>query len=172
MIRPSAVIAIGACAVFAASALAQPAAAPLDIRSTMQDRVNPAMLAIWDVGNNALNDDGGIDPKLMDDGKWARVAEAAGQLSAASRDIAAANAFLAAEPGNSEVGEGEITMAAVQQHLDGDPAGLRQMAAALADHADHIAAAARARDAKTAGDLIGETDAVCESCHMTFWYPE
>jgi hypothetical protein len=29
----------------------------------MQDRVNPAMLAIWDVGNNALNDDGGIDPR-------------------------------------------------------------------------------------------------------------
>ena len=170
MIRLSAVVAFGAIAVFAAEALAQPSA-PLDVRATMQDRVNPAMLAIWDVGNNALNDDGGIDAKLMDDGKWARIVEAAGQLSAASKDIAAAGAFIAAAPGNSEVGEGEITMAAVQQHLDGDPAGLRQMAAALADHADRIAAAARARDAKTAGDLIGETDAVCESCHMTYWYP-
>jgi len=171
MIRPSAVIAIGACAVCAAGALAQPAP-PLDIRSTMQDRVNPAMLAIWDVGNNALNDDGVIDPKLMDDAKWARIVEAAGQLSAASMDIAAAGAFMAAAPGNSEVDEGEITMAAVQQHVDADSAGLKQMAAALADHADHIAAAARARDAKTAGDLIGETDQVCESCHMTYWYPE
>ncbi len=171
MIKPSAIVAFGALAVFAAEALAQPAA-PLDIRATMQERINPAMLAIWDVGNNALNDDGGIDPKLMDEAKWARVAEAAGQLSAASRDIAAANAFLAASPGNTEVGEGEIAMAAVQQHLDHDPAALRQMAAALADHADMIAAAARAKDAKTAGDLIGETDAVCESCHMTFWYPE
>jgi hypothetical protein len=171
MIKPSAIVALGALAVFAAEALAQPAA-PLDIRSTMQERVNPAMLAIWDVGNNALDDDGGIDPKLMDDGKWARIVDAAGQLSKASKDIAAANAFIAAAPGNTEVGEGEITMAAVQQHLDHDPAGIRQMAAALADHADHIAAAARARDARTAGDLIGETDAVCESCHMTYWYPE
>jgi len=171
MIRPSAILAIGAAAVFAAEALAQPAA-PLDVRATMQNRVNPAMLAIWDVGNNALNDDGGIDPKLMDDGKWARIAEAAGQLSAASKDIAAAGAFIAAAPDNSTVGDGEITMAAVQQHLDHDPAGLKQMAAALADHADHIAAAARAKDAKAAGDLIGETDAVCESCHATYWYPE
>jgi cytochrome c556 len=171
MNKLSAIVALGALAVFAAEALAQPAP-PLDVRATMQDRVNPAMLAIWDVGNNALNDDGGIDPKLMDDAKWARIAEAAGQLSAASRDIAAANTFIAAAPGNTEVGEGEITMAAVQQHLDHDPAGLRQMAAALADHADNIAKAARAKDAKTAGDLIGETDAVCESCHMTYWYPE
>ena len=171
MIRLSAVVAMGALAVFTAEALAQPVA-PLDVRSTMQDRVNPAMLAIWDVGNNALNDDGGIDPKLMDDAKWARIVEAAGQLSAASKAIASASTFMAATPGNSEVGEGEITMAAVQQHLDHDPAGLKQMAAALADHADHIAAAARAKDAKMAGDLIGETDAVCESCHMTYWYPE
>ena len=171
MIRPSAVVALGAFAVFAAGALAQTAAS-LDVRATMQDRVNPAMLAIWDVGNNALNDDGGIDARLMDDSKWARIAAAAGQLSAASRDIAAANAFIAAAPGNSEVGEGEVTMAAVQQHLDRDPAGLRQMAAALADHADRIAAAARTKDAETAGDLIGETDAVCESCHMAYWYPE
>ena len=169
MIKLSAAVAFGALAVFAAEAIAQPAA-PLDVRSTMQERVNPAMLAIWDVGNNALNDDGGIDPKLMDDAKWARIAEAAGQLSTASKDIAAAQGFIAAAPGNTEVGEGEITMAAVQQHLDGDPAGLRQMAAALADHADHIAAAARARDARAAGDLIGETDGVCETCHTRYWY--
>lgn len=171
MIRPSAVVAFGAFVVFAAEALAQPAG-PLDIRATMQDRVNPAMLSIWDVGNNALGDDGTFDGKLMDDGKWAQIAQAAGQLSAASKDIAAADTFISAAPDNIEVGEGEITMAAVQQHIDGDPAGLKQMAAALADHADHIAAAARAKDAKTAGDLIGETDSVCETCHATYWYPE
>src|SRR6187399_1856091 len=105
MTRLSAVVAFGAVAVFAVEALAQPAA-PLDIRSTMQNRVNPAMLAIWEVGNNALDDDGGIDPKLMDAGKWARVAEAAGQISAAARDMAAAGAFIAAAPGNIQVGDG------------------------------------------------------------------
>jgi len=170
MIRPSVFVLTGALAFLAAEALAQPAS--LDVRATMQDRVNPAMLAIWEVGNNALNDDGGIDPRLLDDAKWGQIADAAGQLDAASQAMAAASGFAAASPGNTEVGEGEITMAAVQQHIDADPAGVRQMAAALADHAGRIAAAARAHDAQTAGDLIAETDAVCESCHARYWYPE
>ena len=171
MIRLSAIVAFGAVALFAVEAIAQPAA-PLDIRSTMQDRVNPAMLEIWDVGNNALNDDAVLDAKLMDDAKWTRIAVAADQLSAASKDIAAASAFIASAPDNTEVGEGEITMAAIQQHVDHDPAGIKQMAAALADHADRIAQAARAKDATIAGELIGVTDQVCESCHMRYWYPE
>src|SRR5690606_12437946 len=93
MIRPSALLASGALALFAAGALAQSAA--FDVRAAMQQRVNPAMLEIWDVSNNALD-------------------------------------------------EGEITMAAVQKHLDRDPAAFRQMARALAEHADHIALPARA----------------------------
>ncbi len=171
MIRPSALIALGAAGVFAAGALAQPAA-PLDVRAAMQQRVNPAMLAIWEVSNNALDDNGAIDPAQMDDGKWAAIADAAGQLAEASRDMAAAATFVAAAPDNAEVAEGGIAMAAVQQHLDRDPAGFRQMAAAMAEHADHIALAAHAKDAQAAGDLIGGTDAMCESCHSVFWYPE
>ncbi|OJU61264.1 MAG: hypothetical protein BGO08_00020 [Altererythrobacter sp. 66-12] len=170
MIKPSVFVASTALAFVAASALAQPAT--LDVRATMQQRVNPAMMAIWDVGNNALNDEGGIDPKLMDGAKWAQVAEAADQLAAVGKDMAGAQGFIAAAPGNSEVGDGEITMAAVQQHIDGDPAGLKQMAAAFADHAQRLATAARAKDAATAGDLIAEMDGVCETCHARYWYPE
>ena len=172
MIRPSTFLFTGALSLFAVVACTQPAVAPFDIRATMQGRVNPAMLAIWDVGNNALNDDGGIDPALMDDAKWAKVAEEADKIVAAGKDIASAETFLAAAPANSTVGEGEITMAAVQQHIDGNPDGLKQMGAAFADHAGRIAAAARAKDAKTAGDLISQMDQVCESCHLEFWYPE
>lgn len=170
MIRPSALLASGALALFAAGALAQSAA--FDVRAAMQQRVNPAMLEIWDVSNNALDDEGAIDPAQMDEAKWTAIAEAADRLAAASRDMAAAEAFIAAAPDNSEVDEGEITMAAVQKHLDRDPAAFRQMARALAEHADHIALAARARDAVAAGDMIGGTDAFCEACHAVFWYPE
>ena len=86
MIKSSVFVASAGLAVFAASALTQSAA--LDVRATMQTEVNPAMLAIWDVGNNALNEEGGIDPALMDAEKWARVAQAADQLAAAARDAA------------------------------------------------------------------------------------
>ena len=165
-----AIVAIGVAALGACKKEA--AAATVDVRATMQERVNPAMLAIWDVGNNALNDDGGIDPALMDDAKWARVAENADKIATAGHDISEAGAFIAAAADNSAVGEGEITMTAVQQHIDANPDGLKQMGAAFSDHASRLATAARAKDAKTAGDLIGEMDGVCESCHLEFWYPE
>jgi cytochrome c556 len=170
MIKPSVLVASTALAFVAVAALAQPAT--LDVRAAMQQRVNPAMLAIWDVGNNALNDDGGIDPKLMDAEKWAQVAEAADQLAAVGMDMAGAQGFVAAAPDNKEVADGEIAMAAVQQHIDGDPAGLKQMAAAFADHAQRLATAARAQDAASAGELISEMDGVCETCHARYWYPE
>jgi cytochrome c556 len=170
MIKPPVFVASTALAFVAATALAQPAT--LDVRAVMQQRVNPAMLAIWAVGNNALNDEGGIDPKLMDAGKWAQVAEAADQLAAVGKDMAGAGSFIAAAPDNREVADGEIAMTAVQQHIDGDPAGLKQMAAAFADHAQRLATAARAQDAASAGDLISEMDGVCETCHARYWYPE
>lgn len=170
MTRLSTFIGAAALGFFASAALAQSGA--FDVRSAMQQGVNPAMLAIWDVGNNALNDEGGIDPALMDDAKWASVAEAADRLAEVGKGMAAAESFIAAAPGNREVADGEIAMAAVQQHIDADPAGLKQMAAAFAEHSERLAAAARAKDAGTAGGLISEMDGVCETCHARYWYPE
>lgn len=160
-----------ALAFFAATAVGQ-TAAPLDVRAAMQQRVNPATLAIWDVGNNAMNDEGGIDPAQMDDAKWAQLAKAAGDLSAAGEAMASAGAYLAAAPDNTEVGEGEVPMEAVQKHIDSDPKLFGQMAAAMAAHADKLSAAVEAKDAAAAGDLIAAMDGVCESCHARFWYPE
>jgi hypothetical protein len=173
MIKASTAILVTAIGVFAVSACKQEAeAAPLDVRATMQGEVNPAMTAIWDVGNNALDDNGGLDASLLDDAKWTTVAENADKLAAAGKAIAEADGFVAAAADNSTVGEGEITMAAVQGHIDGNPDGLKQMGAAFADTGTRLAAAARAKDAKTAGDLISGMDQVCEDCHLEYWYPE
>jgi hypothetical protein len=172
MIRPSLFVAAAAFSFFAVAACSQQSAAPLDVRATMQGQVNPAMTAIWDVGNNALDDNGGLDASLLDGAKWATIAENADKLAAAGKAISDAGSFAAAAADNSTVGEGEITMAAVQEHIDGNPDGLKQMGAAFADSATRLATAARAKDAKTAGDLISGMDQVCESCHLEYWYPE
>ena len=174
MNRVSTTIAVLAIGVAALSACKkeEAAAAAVDIRATMQGQVNPAMLAIWDVGNNALDDNGGLDASLLDEAKWTTVAENADKLAAAGKTISEANSFVAAAANNSTVGEGEITMNAVQEHIDGNPDGLKRMGAAFADSAIRLAAAARAKDAKTAGDLISGMDQVCENCHLEYWYPE
>jgi len=172
MNRPSLFVAAAALAILAVAACSQQNATPVDIRATMQGQVNPAMTAIWDVGNNALDDNGALDASLLDDAKWAAVAENADKLAAAGKAISEAGSFVAAAADNSTVGEGEITMAAVQQHIDGNPDGLKQHGASFADSATRLAAAARAKDAKTAGDLISGMDQVCENCHLDYWYPE
>lgn len=170
MTKPSLLLAAAALGLLAFSATAQPAL--VDVRAAMQQGINPAMLAIWDVGNNAMNDSGGIDPALMDAEKWTRLAESAEQLAAVGHALAAGEEFIAAAPDNREVGEGEITMDAVEAYLTADPETFRLLSAQFADHADKLAVAAKARDAATTGDLIAGMDAACESCHAQYWYPE
>ena len=144
----------------------------LDVRGMMQQHVNPAVMSIWDVTNNAMDDEGGIDPAQMDAAKWRQVAEGAERLAASGREMAAATAFVAAAPGNTSVDQGEISMAQVQRQIDSDPRLFRLMATAQAAHADRLAAAARAQDAAAPGELVAGLDGVCESCHARFWYPE
>ena len=144
----------------------------LDVRAAMQQAVNPAMLSIWDITNNAMNDEGGIDPVQMDAAKWQQIAEGADQLAAAGTAMAEAEAFVAAAPGNSAVDEGAVPMAEVQRHLDSDPRLFAQMAAAFAAHSTQLAEAAKKQDAVATSELIVQMDGVCESCHARFWYPE
>ena len=160
---------VAACATTTAATLP---AGTVDVRAAMQQQVNPAMLSIWEITNNAMNDAGGIDPSQMDAARWQQVATGADTLAASGKAMAEVTAYIAAAPGNSAVGEGEVSMAAVQRHLDSDPRLFGQMAAAFAAHSEKLAAAARSQDAAAAGDLVAQMDGVCESCHARVWEPE
>jgi cytochrome c556 len=175
----AALLALAACAAATGEQTSDPIASapaatgePLYVRQVMQQRINPAMLAVWDVGNNAMNEEGGIDPALMDAAKWSSLHDAATRLAAAAKDMAAAQVIRAAHPSNTGVAEGEVSMAKVQQLIDSDPAGFRRLAADQAAHAGLLATAAAGGDAATAGPLVAEMDGVCESCHARYWYAE
>ena len=144
----------------------------VDVRAEMQQHVNPAMLSIWDVTNNAMNDEGAVDPALMDAAKWRQVAAGAEQLAQSGLRMTSPSPLIAASAGNTEVAEGEIAMAEVQRHLDSDPRLFRQMASAFAAHSTRLADAASSQNAAATGELVAAMDGVCESCHARFWYPE
>lgn len=169
-------IAIIAGPVLALAALGAVNASPDDIlyvRPAMQGGINDATNALWDIGNNAMDDTGGIDPALMDEEKWARLEEAALLLESESRKMAAAGTIRAAVPGEEMLEEpGTFSMADVQSYIDADPQTFRLLSTAMGDHSARIVKAARARDAETAGLLVGEVDQVCEACHALYWYPE
>jgi hypothetical protein len=171
MSRLSAIAATGAVMLFAAAAVAQ-SGAPLTVRGVMTERVAPAMAGIWDVTNVAVDDDGRLDPAQLTDEQWRAIATHADALAKAGRDLVAADTIVAAATDNQAVDEGEVPMADVQRRLAADGSGFRIHAGAFAEHADQIAAAARARDAAATGTLVDEMNAACESCHATYWYPE
>jgi hypothetical protein len=131
--------------------------------------------ALWELTNSAIGDQGGLDPALMDDARWTRLAELADQVAAGSARIAAMDPIIVAPPGvaigDSNI-EGGHSAEQVQAAIDRDPAGMRALAESLGSHVGDLATAARAHDAATAGPLVDALDGVCESCHLQYWYPE
>ena len=167
-------LALGGAVAFVA-ACATTAATPsgaLDVRAEMQQQVNPAMLSIWEITNNAMNEQGGLDAGQMGAARWQQIAAGADKLAASGKAMAEATAYVAAAPDNAEVGEGEVSMADVQRHLDSDPRLVGKMAAAFAAHSEKLAQAARNGDAAPVSELVAQMDGICESCHARFWYPE
>lgn len=145
---------------------------PFYVRASMQDHINPAIMSIWDISNNAMDEVGGIDGAQVDDAGWAQLVAGAAALESEAQRMADAGNYTAAAPDNMVTGEYEITMDQVQGFLDGNPNLFRIMSAGFAAHAKKLGAAAKAKDAKMTGDLIADTDAVCASCHAQFWYGE
>ena len=146
----TAFLAAGAFAIFAAAALAN-GGEPLQTRQAMIDGVNPAALAIWEVTNAAMDDDGGLDPALLDAEAWSRLEEAARMLEDYGRRMAEAEVIVAGGP-------------------DLVPDGFRAVSADMAAQAAALGEAARARDTATTGDLAFGIDGACQACHTRYWF--
>lgn len=171
MRKSSLVAATAAFAFLAAAAFAQ-AGETVQTRQAMIDGVNPAAIAIWDVTNAAVNDEGGLDPALIDADGWSRIAEAAQMLEVYGKRMAEAQAIVAGGPDlvSGEVPPGVATKEQIQAMIDADPAGFRAVSADMAQQGAALAAAARSRDAAATGDLASGIDGACQSCHTRYWY--
>lgn len=144
--------------------------APFYVRASMQDHINPAIMSIWEISNNAMDEVGGIDGAQVDDAGWAQLVAGAAVLETEAQKMADASNYASAAPDNMVTGEYEVTMEAVQGLLDNDPALFLILAKDFAAHSQKLGAAAKAKDAKLTGDLVADTDAICASCHAQFWY--
>src|SRR5690606_34611020 len=100
-----------------------------DVRQSMIDGVNPPTLALWDVGNNAMSEDGtlALDPALLTEEDWMRITEAAYQLGEESHRMASGTHFAASGPNmvEGEVPEGVASRRAIQAATAADPAAFR-----------------------------------------------
>lgn len=145
---------------------------PVYVRANMIEGVNPAALAIWDVGNAAINDDNGLDPAQMNDAAWAKMRDSAEMLATYAHRLATARDLRASGPDlvGGKVPEGVASKEQIQAMIDANPAGFRASAAELERYANGIAKAAMTRDIKSAGELVFTFDDTCQGCHEKYWY--
>lgn len=169
------VLGVSLAVVAACSAEKKEEAAPqLTLHEVMKDKVDKNADELWEISNAALNDEAHLDPKLMTDERWGQIEQRATALQQAALELSGLDPIVVVKPGVKIADEGVPygdTGAEVQANVDKDPQKLRDFANALAVHAGDIATAAKNRNFQRAGLLIGELDAVCEDCHLEYWYP-
>jgi hypothetical protein len=144
------------------------------LHEIMKDEIDTRADDVWAVGNAHIDNNAGLDASTMTDADWQKLAAAATSLRQGALDLAALDPIVVVRPGVTIADEGVPggdSAESVQQNIDKDPQGYRDLANALAQHMSALAEAANKRDAATAGDLINELDGVCESCHLEYWYP-
>jgi cytochrome c556 len=129
--------------------------------------INPAATAIWDVGNAAGQDSGGWNPALIDEAGWAKLRDGARELERHSRRMAEADALYVGNH-NDEI-EGFASKAEIQEMIDADPGGFRDLSRNMAEDAGALLDAATARGARRSADLADGLGAHCGSCHSRYW---
>ena len=139
----------------------------VDTHEAMVRWINPAALAIWDVGNNAMGDEGGLDPARMDEAAWTKLQQAAELLEVHSRHMADAHTLHVGA--HNDAIEGFATRSEIQAMIEADPDGFRALSRETADHARELAAAARARDVEQTAGLTEALSERCQDCHSRYW---
>ncbi|MFT3905959.1 MAG: hypothetical protein QM718_06625 [Steroidobacteraceae bacterium] len=157
------------------SGAAEPAVPKTNLQLTMLTKVNVYGLALWDITNGAMDARAAIDASKLKEVDWARLIEIGRALEEGGRALASRNGIVVAAPGAKLQDEGNAdasSAADVQRYVDAKPEVFRQHAQALQKTGAGVMEAARKRDARQLGDLSNSLDAVCENCHVTFWYPQ
>src|SRR5262245_8747068 len=77
-----------------------------NLQLTMLSKVNPNGLALWDITNNALQDDGSLAPKAFTPEVWEKVAKIGAALEDAGKTLATSKGIIAAPPGAKLQDEG------------------------------------------------------------------
>ncbi|HEU4624172.1 MAG TPA: hypothetical protein VFS52_05375 [Steroidobacteraceae bacterium] len=145
-----------------------------NLHELMKNVVAPQAQVVWDVGNQAMDDQGNPDGSKLKPADWAKIAAAAGKVKQASQTLAQADHVMAAGPGQKIEGEGTpdaFGAKDVQKILDAEPKVFRAFAQQLTASMDEVIAAAQKKDATQLADVSGRLDQVCEACHVKFWYP-
>lgn len=148
---------------------------PPTLHEAMKNVVAVQTQVVWDVSNDATDEDGNPDGSKLKPADWQKIASAARRVSEVAKRYAGEGPIVVVAPGQKIDGEGTANAwggKEVQRAIDANPAAFRAFSGQMGTAMDRIVTATGKRDAKALADVAGSLDQVCESCHMAFWYPD
>jgi hypothetical protein len=171
----SSLLIIGAAALCIPAFAATPSAPSPNLHELMKKIVAIQAQVIWDVGNQAQDDEGNPDASRLKAADWTRIVTAGTQVRQVAQTLAKSDHVMASAPGQKIDGEGAApeapTAKQVQGYLDANPQAFRAFAQTLSGSMDQIVAAAQAKNVTKLAEASGNLDQICEDCHVKFWYP-
>lgn len=148
---------------------------PFQPIATLQDlmagEVDPSADAVWDSVATEVTAAGSKDQQPQTPAEWAEVRRNALRLLEATNLLLIKGRHVATTPFAAEA-QGALDSAQIEQRIDSNRATFDQFAVALRTTGLEALAAIDKHDAQALLRVGGSLDAVCESCHLTFWYPD
>lgn len=143
------------------------------IQELMDSVIDPAADALWDSVSITQTRKGTIFHQPHSDEQWHEVRRRAIALIEGSNLLVMDGRKLVA-PGSAVLDQGTSGVLSAeegQKRLDSQHATFAQFASALRDAGTQMLAAIDKKDAVAMMNAGSTMDGVCESCHLTFWYP-
>ena len=143
------------------------------IQELMDSVIDPAADALWDSVSITQTRKGTIFHQPHSDEQWHEVRRRAIALIEGSNLLVMDGRKLVA-PGSAVLDQGTSGVLSAeegQKRLDSQHATFAQFASALRDAGTQMLAAIDKKDAVAMMNAGATMDGVCESCHLTFWYP-
>ncbi|HWW81161.1 MAG TPA: cytochrome c [Steroidobacteraceae bacterium] len=140
------------------------------LQELMQSEVDASADSIWDAVETTTSKSGDQNKQPRTPGEWQEVRRNAIVLIEAANLLTVDQRKLSSAPFPAEAA-GALDSTQIEKRIAGNRAAFNQYALALRQTAQTMLAAIDARDPHALVSAGGVLDEVCESCHMTFWYP-
>jgi hypothetical protein len=140
------------------------------IQELMQSEVDASADDIWDAVETTTSHAGEENQQPRTPEQWQAVRRNAIVLIEAANLLTVDNRKLSAAPFQAEAA-GALDSAAIDVRITHNRPAFDQFALTLRRTAQTMLTAIDAKDPKALVAAGGVLDEVCESCHMTFWYP-
>jgi len=144
------------------------------IQELMEAIVDPSADAVWDSVGVSLTKDGTVNHQPKDEEEWKQVRLHAVALVEATNLLMMEGRRLVPQGGKiaDDGEEGVLSTETAEQLLKSEHATFVQFAEALHEVSERMLKAVDARQPAEMLAIGEQMDQVCETCHMTFWYPK